>query len=256
LKVKVGGDSGTISIYPLAVAATRDEMTSDSNEDRILEETREYYRQQAGEYADWAHPGRSESDSEPDASWYAEGKMLLEALEKSRLTGAVLEIAPGTGIWTEVLVKTAASITAVDSSQEMIARSRARLQGNPRVKFVNADFYKWSPDRTYDAVTFSFWISHVPRSKIDESFSKIADCLRSGGRLFFADQQVGALRNEAIDSPGGEIVTRKLDDGREFHIFKHFYTPEEITTCLVRNGIRSRISFTPIHFFYAEGSKS
>src|SRR5262249_59958635 len=96
-----------------------------------------------------------------------------------------------------------------------------------KVRYVNADFYTWTPDRTYDAVTFSFWISHVPSWKLDEFASKVSNCLHPSGRIFFVDQQPGAMKYEVLDQPGGEIASRSLEDGRTFNIIKHFYSANE-----------------------------
>ena len=153
--------------------------------DRVLEETKEYYRQRASQYSDWSRrTGVYEGGSEPDASWFDEARILLDALEAENLQGNVLEIASRTGIRTEVLVKIARSVTALDSSREMIEKSKSRLKENPKARYVLADFYDWTPDRAYDAVTFSFWISHVPSFKLDEFASKVSRCLRLGGNVF------------------------------------------------------------------------
>ena len=87
-------------------------MKDDPDEvDRVLEETKEYYRQRASQYSDWSRrTGVYEGGSEPDASWFDEARILLDALEAERLQGNVLEIASGTGIWTEVLTRTASSV--------------------------------------------------------------------------------------------------------------------------------------------------
>jgi len=233
-------------------------MRDDSNEvNHILEETKEYYRQRASQYFDWAHrTGEYEGGSEPDASWFADAQTVIDALDSSRLVGDVLEIASGTGILTEELVKNAASVTALDSSQEMIERSMSRLKGNPKVRYVLADFYDWTPDMAYDAVAFSFWISHVPSSRLDEFVSKVSRCLKLGGRVFFVDQQRVAMSYEILDRPGGEIATRTLNDSREFKVFKHFYSPDEIKECFLRKGIKTRVSNTPTHFYYVNGEKT
>src|SRR6266705_4597535 len=224
--------------------------------DQTVEETKEYYRQRASEYSDWAHrTGEYEGGSEPDASRFDEAAILLKALDAEKLVGNVLEIASGTGIWTEVLVKNATSVTAIDSSPEMNERSMLRLKGNPQVRYVTADFYDWTPDRAYDAVTFSFWISHVPASKLDEFVSKVSQCLTPRGRVFFADQQREAIKYEILDQPGGEVAARTLDDGRTFRVLKHFYSPEEIKESFLRNSIETRISNTPTHFYYVDGKK-
>jgi len=192
----------------------------DSSEvNRVLEETKEYYSQRAVRYADWSHQtGEYEGGTAPDASWFADAQIVIGALNKSKLTGNVLEIASGTGIWTEALVKNVSSVTALDSSLEMIGRSKSRLKGNTKVRYIRADFYDWTPDAAYDAVTFAFWISHVPSSKLDESVSKVFRCLKPRGRVFFVDQRREAMSYEILDRPGGEIATRTLDDGRMFNL--------------------------------------
>jgi ubiquinone/menaquinone biosynthesis C-methylase UbiE len=224
--------------------------------EHALEETKEYYRQRAPQYFDWAHrTGEYEGGTEPEASWFDEANAVLDALEAYRLVGDVLEVASGTGIWTEVLVKSATTVTALDASKEMIERCKSRLEGNPKVRYVLADFYDWPPDRAYDAVTFSFWISHVPSSKLDQFVSKVSRCLKPGGRVFFVDQQSEAMSFEVLDRPGGEIATRRLIDGREFKVIKHFYSPAEIEDCFLRNGIETKVSNTPTHFYYVSGKK-
>src|SRR6266581_7617597 len=224
--------------------------------DHTVEETKEYYRQRASQYSDWAHrTGQYEEGVEPEASWFDEAMILIEALASSGLSGDVLEIASGTGIWTKELLRNAASVTALDSSPEMHERSRSRLRGNPKVRYVVADIYNWVPDTSYDAVTFSFWLSHVPGFKLDDFVSKVARCLKLGGRVFFADQRREGLTREVMDPPGGEIVRRSLIDGREFKIIKHFYSSEEIVRCFLQEGININISNTATLFYYANGVK-
>lgn len=223
---------------------------------QILEETKEYYRQRASQFADWhRRTGRYEGGAELDATYFDEAILLFKALEAESLQGEVLEIASGTGIWTEALVKTARSVTALDSSKEMLERCKARLGTNPRVKYVVADFFKWSPDLEYDAVSFSFWISHVPSSKLDEVVAKISSCLRTGGKIFFVDQQTQAMKDEVLDQPGGEVAWRALENGKRFKVFKHFYTSEEIRETFQAHGIWIKITNTPTHYFYSRGEK-
>ena len=232
-------------------------MIDDPDEiSRILEETKEYYRQRASQFADWhRHTGRYEGGPELDVSYFEEAKILFAALDAEGLQGNILEIASGTGIWTEAVAKTSSSLTALDSSQEMLERCRLRLGSNPKMRYILADFYEWAPDKTYDAVTFSFWISHVPASKLDEVVAKISECLRPRGKIFFVDQQPQALKNEVLDQPGGEVAWRTLENGRRFKVFKHFYTPEEIRTSFLAHGIKIKVNNSPTHFFYAQGEK-
>jgi 2-polyprenyl-3-methyl-5-hydroxy-6-metoxy-1,4-benzoquinol methylase len=234
------------------------ELQDDSDKPKdIIEETKEYYRRRAGRYWDWdRRTGEYEGGPEPEESWFNDGKALLGALDSSRLEGDVLEVASGTGALTEALLKNASFVTALDASQEMLDRCKERLGSNPLVRYVLADFYEWVPDRAYDAVASSFWISHVPASKLDEFASKVSRCLGPEGKIFIADQQPGAMANEEFERPGGEVVRRVLAGEGEYRIYKHFYTPDEINECFMKNGIATKVTNTPVHFFYVTGQKS
>ncbi len=226
---------------------------------RILEEMKEYYRQRAPEYDEWFYrKGRYDRGREADQTWFTEVQMVFQALDSMNLKGDILEVASGTGIWTERLVKNATSVTSLDSSEEMIEKNKARVNSD-LVKYVVADFYEWTPDRTYDAVAFSFWISHVPSSKLDEFASKVSLCLKPDGRVFFVDQQRESMStavDHTLNPRGVEVAERKLNDGREFKIIKHFYSPVEIEECFKKNGIRVEVFLTPTHFYYGIGEKN
>lgn len=233
-------------------------MNEKANESsRLVEETKEYYRKRAPQYFDWSRMTvEYEGDSPPDPSFFDEAKILLKALDSEGLDGDVLEIACGPGVWTEAVAKNAASVTALDSSKEMIDRNRSRLRDNDRVRYILADFYDWTPDMKYDAVTFSFWISHVPASKLDEFVSKVSRCLKPRGKVFFVDQQVTGKKDEVFDLPDGEVVTRTLNDGQTFRVIKHFYSPDEIRATFLRSGIRTQVASTPKHFCIVRGVKN
>jgi SAM-dependent methyltransferase len=221
-----------------------------------LEETKEYYRQRASQFADWhRRTGEYEGGPPLDQSYFDEAKVLFDALEGEHLTGNVLEIASGTGIWTEAVIKTASALTALDSSKEMLEKCRSRLGTNPKIRYVVADFFDWIPDREYDAVTFSFMISHVPASKLDEFVRKLSRCLRPGGRILFVDQQTQAIKSEKLDQPGGEVAWRTLENGKRFKVIKHFYTQDEIRESFRAHGISLKITNTPTRFFIVRGVK-
>ena len=102
-----------------------------------LAEQLAFYNAVASEYEDHAIdvPGQDE---------------LLEAIDSFRPGGDVLELACGSGIWTERLVGSARSVTAVDGAPEMLARARARVGDKPNraaVRLLQADLFSWRPDR-------------------------------------------------------------------------------------------------------------
>src|SRR5690349_24212571 len=89
---------------------------------RVLDEMKTYYRERAAEYDEWFYRrGRYDRGAQSNALWFAEVDEVVKALDDFHLSGDLLELAPGTGIWTERLLRTASSITAVDASGEMVA---------------------------------------------------------------------------------------------------------------------------------------
>lgn len=144
-------------------------------------------------------------------------------------------------------MKNASMVTCLDSSEEMILRSKTRIK-NSGVKYITADFYHWIPGKVYDGVAFSFWISHVPSSKLDEFASKVSRCLKPKGKVFLVDQQRGSMSTEddpTLSPTRAEVATRELNDGREFKIIKHYYSPSEIEACFMKNGIVLKVPSRP-----------
>src|SRR5437660_7713889 len=173
-----------------------------------------YYRAVANEYEDHAIdvPGQDE---------------LLSAIDSFRPTGDILELACGSGIWTESLLRSATTVTAVDGAPEMLAHARKRVGPRTRVRFVEADLFSWNPDRRYDAVFFGFWISHVPEDKFASFWSLVAEALEPGGRVFFFDDN-HRTETELVEGVNSAVVQRRLNDGTPFRVIKIPYEPADL----------------------------
>ena len=141
--------------------------------------------------------------------------------------GDVLEIACGTGQSTSILAESAATVTAIDAAPEMIAEARRRPELET-VRFEQADMFEWEPPGRFDAVVFTFWLSHVPVDRTQAFWDLVRGCLAPGGRVFFADSLYApwatAIDHE-LEGPEGTSVTRRLNDGRVFRIVKRFFEP-------------------------------
>ena len=207
--------------------------------DDLLEEQKRYYRGRAPYYDDWwQHRGRYARDPEAAAAWDAEIESISEVLARFDPRGDVLELAGGTGWWTQRLARTADSLTVVDSAPEAIAVSRRRLGETP-VNYVEADLFAWHPDRAYDVVFFSFWLSHVPRPRFDGFWELVRRCLRPGGRVFLVDN-----RHDPTPGPndpyvrvyGDDIHVRELNDGTVHRVVKVMYEPDELQALLRQRG--------------------
>ncbi len=227
-------------------------------QDKILSEQIAYYQARAGEYDQWfLRQGRYDRGSDLNERWFAETGALGRALDSFRPQGDVLELACGTGIWTVELLKYAGHITAVDAAGEVLEINRRRTQ-SPLVDYLQADLFNWQPDKKYDVVFFSFWLSHVTPDRF-EAFWEIVDrALKPGGRVFFMDSQydsTSTAKDHRLNEKEAASVLRRLNDGREYRIVKVFYDAEDLSKRLREAGWDCTLETTGSYFFYGHGKR-
>lgn len=88
-----------------------------SGMDPTLTEQIEYYRARASEYDEWfLRQGRYDLGDAENARWRAEVDEVARELASFNPAGKVLELAGGTGFWSQQLVRTATELTIVDAS--------------------------------------------------------------------------------------------------------------------------------------------
>ena len=236
-------------------------MSSHTVPPDILAEMAQYYRDRAPEYDEWfARQGRYDGGDDANAAWFADVAEAYAAFDALHFSGDVLELAPGTGIWTERLLRTVDSLTAIDIAPEMIAQNEARV-GAGRVRYLLADLFAWQPDRQYDGVCFCFWISHVPEEQLDPFLGTVAAALKPGGKLFFIDShpRIKPVRPSATQVPpevGSQVLTRTLNDGRAYRIVKNFLEPQALEARCAAAGLDVQVHETPHAFIYGTGIRA
>lgn len=227
--------------------------------ERTLEEMKAYYSARAEEYDEWFYRrGRHDRGPEVNTAWFREVDEVRAALRGLQLRGDILELAPGTGIWTEQFVQGTETLTAVDASAEMIAINKAKV-ADERVRYVQADLFRWQPERSYDAVCFCFWLSHVPRERVDAFLKTVAKALRPGGKVFFVDSrrnQASTAVDHVLEESSAQALKRKLNDGREFEIVKNFYEPGWLVERCATNGLAVTVKTTEQFFVYGYGERT
>jgi ubiquinone/menaquinone biosynthesis C-methylase UbiE len=226
-------------------------------EDPALSEQLDYYRARAAEYDQWwLRQGRYDRGAIDNRRWFAESRALVEALEDFKPGGRILELASGTGIWSEKLLPFATDLTLVDGSREMLHLAERRLQA-PNTQYIQANLFDWNPPGKYDTVFFAFWLSHVPPAQFERYWELVARCLAPGGRVFFIDSR-HELTSTALDHylPNEEAIQlkRRLNDGREFRIYKVFHQPEGLQSRLAGIGWNMRVHATGRYFIHGHGS--
>jgi len=232
-------------------------LPSSSELQDALEEQKAYYRARAAEYDEWfLRTGRYNRGLEQSHQWFHEVQQVIHGLESLGHLGNVLELAGGTGLWTRRLVHQANSVTVVDASEEMIEINRDRV-GDVNVQYIHDDIYDFEIQEQYDTIFFSFWLSHVPSARFEEFWEKVRKGLKPGGLYFFIDSlkenRSTAVNHHLPDEDDCETLVRKLNDGREFRIFKLFYKPFELEEKLAKLGLESHVTQTDSFFLYGCG---
>ncbi len=144
----------------------------------------------------------------------------------------VLELACGTGWWTEAVAPRAAAVTALDASEEVLAIARAKRYPPGRVSFAAGDCYAL-PDfgRRHDALLAAFWWSHVPLGRLDGFLRGAERALAPGALLVFIDNCYVEGASTPIarrDAEGNGYQLRRLDDGSQHEVMKNFPSREDL----------------------------
>jgi SAM-dependent methyltransferase len=205
----------------------------------LLADQRSFYRTWAPEYDEWwQRRGRYDDGRQDTAEWERQIQLAMHAVDTFGPVGDVLELAGGTGWWSQHLARTAGTLTVLDSSSETLRLNRKRVT-RPDVTYMVADVFDWRPERRYDTVFFSFWLSHVPRRLFEKFWELVGSCLRPGGRAFLIDNRRDPTRTTQdpyVIDEADDVQRRRLSDGSEHRVVKVFYEPAELAEQLRRLG--------------------
>ncbi|PIG91346.1 class I SAM-dependent methyltransferase [Gloeocapsopsis sp. IPPAS B-1203] len=224
-----------------------------------IQEQISYYDARAKEYDEWFYRiGRYDRGWELNQRWFDEVAVLKNALQQVGKVESILELACGTGIWTQELLKLGDQVTAIDASAEMIAINKEKLKSINKVDYHQFDLFSWRPNTQYDLVFFSFWLSHVPPTQVDEFLLKVYRAVRPGGKVFIIDSRfdsTSTAKDHRFENENEIYQQRKLNDGQKYKIFKIYYRPDNLLQKLTQAGFQANVKQTNNYFIYAEGQK-
>jgi SAM-dependent methyltransferase len=223
----------------------------------ILHEQQRYYEDRAPEYDDvWYRRGIYDLGPEGNERWFEETAKLESAVDGLDVSGAVLELACGTGLFTRHLAHRAQRMVAVDAAASALAINRERV-ADPRVEYVHADLYDWAPPAgtRFDVIFFAFLVSHILPQRFAEFWDRLAGWVAPRGSVFFCDDVAGVEPRrsdpgEPVDDGPDFAHRRRLSDGREYTIVKILYRPEEFREMLGSLGWDADVRTTGDEFFY------
>ncbi len=114
-----------------------------------------------------------------------EAQALQETLQNINFK-TCLEIGCGTGKNTAWLITKAKQVTAVDLSEEMLAKAKEKIN-NDIVEFIEADItVNWTfAKEKYELITFSLVLEHI--QNLDHIFNEVGKCLVQGGHVYIGE---------------------------------------------------------------------
>jgi demethylmenaquinone methyltransferase/2-methoxy-6-polyprenyl-1,4-benzoquinol methylase len=164
---------------------------------------------------------------------------------------SVLEVACGTGWWTQFIAPVASRVTATDALAEPMAFARLR-PGVERVSFVQADAYALPQSLgSFDAAFAGLWISHVPVERRREFLAGLHARLVAGARVVLIDNteaQCERLPIASRDAAGNTYQQRLLPDGTAHRVLKNFPGEDELRSAVDGLGAHARY-WRGVHFW-------
>ena len=150
----------------------------------------------------------------------------------SRFAGRhVLEVACGTGYWTQFIAPAATAVVATDAIAQPLEFARLRPRTD-NVRFEQADAYALPDDMgRFDGAFAGLWFSHVPIESRATFLRSVHGRLLPGARVMFLDNSEVQCRELPIverDPMGNTYQLRELKDGTTHRVLKNFPSADEL----------------------------
>jgi SAM-dependent methyltransferase len=205
--------------------------------------TEDYYRDRALEYDRVYRKPERQSDLRQIRGW------LSTTFDGRR----VVEVAAGTGYWTDVFADAALGIVATDFNRATLEVARARRPWPDSVAFVEADAFELHGiTGIFDAAFAGFFWSHVPLARIDAFLEVLFQRIGEGARVVLLDNRYVEGSNHPVtrtDEEGNTYQMRSLDSGANHEVLKNFPTPEFLRTQL--EPLATDINVVEWEYFWA-----
>jgi ubiquinone/menaquinone biosynthesis C-methylase UbiE len=194
----------------------------------------DYYRSRAPEYDRFYQNPARQNDLARLRAW-------LTDYVRDR---TILEVAAGTGYWTEVAAPVCKAITATDPVTETLAFAAKRRLGS-NVLLRTADAYDLSQfNSMFDTGMAHFWWSHIEKQRQLEFLSRFMRCLEPDALVLMIDQ----IYVEGIcptmsryDEWHNRYELRTLQNGATYEIVKNYPSDEELKASFAQFGKDIRI---------------
>ena len=203
---------------------------------------KDYYARRADEYERIYDKPERQSD-------LAQLREIIPLLLNGR---DVLEIACGTGYWTQFVAARADSVLATDVNEEVLALAGPKAYPRNNVSFQCLDIYSEEPlAQRFDAGLAAFWWSHVPRQTQGRFVEHFHRRLDPGAVVVFLDNRYVEGSSTPLtrtDEHGNTFQTRTLDDGTCYEVLKNIPDEAELAGALGKDA--RALEYVELDYFW------
>ncbi len=163
----------------------------------------------------------------------------------------IIEVAAGTGYWTQFISRKADSILATDATIETLVQIQQRpLINRVQTQVVDAYSIGQLPQK-FDGVFAGLWLSHVPIQRMKEFLDSMHKVLSSGAIVVLLDNSLAQCIRLPItytDEVGNTYQDREFDDGTVHRVLKNF--PSKVDLIEVTSARGNNHKYIELHNFW------
>lgn len=197
-----------------------------------------YYDERAAEYDEFYAGGSPASIQDPEA--YREEVRRIATLLPAYIAGNHIDLACGTGFWMPYYHAKCLQITLIDQSDQMLRQCSLRAERlgiGDKIRIIRGDIFNYPfLNSRYDSALIGFLISHLSDAEERRLFEILGRILRPSAKFVIIDS-VWSEERAATRSRTG-LQKRRLNDGREFEIYKRYFTKEDLKDMAEKHGMK------------------
>lgn len=164
----------------------------------------------------------------------------------------VLEVACGTGYWTQFIAPAARKVTGTDVNPEALAIARTKDFPAGRVSLEIADAHRlYERHSEYTGAFAGFWWSHLTRAERRAFLDTLHRSLSPGAIVVMLDNayvEGSSTPIAYVDAEGNSFQRRKLSDGSQHDVLKNFPTEAELREDLAARG--TAVEYTQLDYYW------
>jgi len=201
-----------------------------------------YYAQRAKEYEKIYEKPERQADLGRIKDW----------LQSELAQKTIIEIACGTGYWTQYISLAAKSILATDINPDVLEIAKSKQYAQENVQFGLHDIYALAEIQgSFNAFFGGFIWSHIPLQDLDAFIAEANKRVMAGGKIVFIDNLYVEGSSSPItgqDEYGNTYQERILIDGSKHNILKNFPTKDFIKATVEPHA--DRLQLILLNYFW------